>query len=200
MPHRPSESNDDNECGNPDITDKEFEVSMINSNNINPKTFAQYDHQITDNQCTKEELNLHGCDSVAEETNDKELLQLKEELQSGKASQAIKSKYMLLYNVLYYLSKADSGPVIWLHFPEHLKKEIVEQYHDNNGHMGIDKTHGAIKTKYYWPNMYKDLCQYVTSCVNCQTRNVRKVKPLTGNRYSILPICRIRARCLWTIP
>ena len=43
--------------------------------------------------------------------------------------------------------------------------------------MGIDKTHDAIKTKYYWPNMYKNLYQYVTSCVTCQTRNLRKVKP-----------------------
>ena len=58
FPHRPSDSNNDNELSGPDITDKTFEVTMINSNNINPKTFAQYDHQITDNQCTKVELNL----------------------------------------------------------------------------------------------------------------------------------------------
>ena len=43
--------------------------------------------------------------------------------------------------------------------------------------MGIDKTHDAIKTKYYWPNMYKNLYQCITSCVTCQTRNLRKVKP-----------------------
>ena len=51
------------------------------------------------------------------------------------------------------------------------------QYHDNNGHIGIDNTHDAIKTKYHWPNMYKNLYQYVASCVACQTRNLRKVKP-----------------------
>ena len=44
--HRPSHSNDDNELSCPDIIDKTFEVSMINSSNINPKAFAQYDHQI----------------------------------------------------------------------------------------------------------------------------------------------------------
>ena len=52
LPHRPSDSNDDNELSGFDITDKRFEVSMINSCNINPKTFAQYEHHITDNQCT----------------------------------------------------------------------------------------------------------------------------------------------------
>ena len=45
----PSDSNDDNELSGPEVTDKSFEVSMIYSSNINPKTFAQYDHEITDN-------------------------------------------------------------------------------------------------------------------------------------------------------
>ena len=76
--HRPSDDNDDNKLSGPDITDKTFEVSMINSSNINPKTFAQYDHQITDNQCTKEGLKLPGCDLVTEKIKDKELFKLKE--------------------------------------------------------------------------------------------------------------------------
>ena len=109
LPHRPSDSNDDNELSGLDITDKTFEVSMFNSTNINPKRFAEYDHQITDNHCTKEELNLPGYNWVAEKkTNDKGLLKLKEELQSGKAFQAVKSKYILLDDMIYYLSKPDS--------------------------------------------------------------------------------------------
>ena len=76
LPHKPSDSNDDNERSGPDITDNTFEVSMINSSNINPKAFAQYDHQITDIQCTKEEFNLPGYDLVIEQTKDKELLKL----------------------------------------------------------------------------------------------------------------------------
>ena len=58
LPHRPSDSNDDNELSSPDIIDKTFEVRIINSSDSNPKTFAQYDHQITDKQCTKEESCL----------------------------------------------------------------------------------------------------------------------------------------------
>ena len=42
--------------------------------------------------------------------------------------------------------------------------------------MGTDKTHDAIKTKDNWPHMYKDLYQYLTSLVTCQTRSLRKVK------------------------
>ena len=155
--YRPSDSNDDNELSGPDITDEAFEVSMIKSSIINPKTVAQYDCQVKGNQCSKEELNMSGFDLVAEQVKDKELLQLKEELKSGKASQAISSKYILLDYVLYYLSKAGSDPAIWLYISENLQKEIIEEYHDSNDHMGIDKTHDAIKTKYYWPNMHKNL-------------------------------------------
>ena len=51
----------------------------------------------------------------------------------GKASQAINSKYILLDIVPYYLSKAGSDPVIQLYIPEHLGKEVNEQYNDNIG-------------------------------------------------------------------
>ena len=70
-----------------------------------------------------------------------------------------------------------SDPVIQLYIPEHPRKEVIEQYHDNNGHTGMDKTHDAIKTKHYCPDVYKNLYQSITSCVSCQTGNPRKVKP-----------------------
>ena len=91
--HRPTDSNDDIELNGPDIADKTFEVGMINSSNINPKTFAQFDHQIMDNQCTKEELNLPGYDLVTEQIKDRELLKLKE-LQGGMTLQLNNSKYI----------------------------------------------------------------------------------------------------------
>ena len=103
--YRLSDSNDDNERSGPDITDKIFEVSIINISTVNPKTFAQYAHQLPDNWCTKEELNLPGYKLVTEQIKDKELLKLREELWSGKVSHAINSKYILLNNVLYYLLK-----------------------------------------------------------------------------------------------
>ena len=40
LPHRTSDSNDDNEPSGPDVTDEMFEVSKINCSNITPKTFG----------------------------------------------------------------------------------------------------------------------------------------------------------------
>ena len=52
---------------------------------------------------------MPGYDLVTEQIRDKELLEIKEELQSGKASQASNIKQIVLDNVLYNLSKADFG-------------------------------------------------------------------------------------------
>ena len=53
FPHRPSDNNDYNELSGCDTADKTFEVSMMNISKINPKAFAQYNHQITDNNALK---------------------------------------------------------------------------------------------------------------------------------------------------
>ena len=62
-------------------------------------------------------------------------------------------------------------------FPRVLRKEVIEQYHENDGHMGIDKPIMQSKQN-TTGEMYKNIYQNVTSCVTCQTRNLRKVKPL----------------------
>ena len=79
-------------------------------------------------------------------------------------------------NILYYLSKCHSGQVIRLYIPSHLKKLVIEQYHDQNGHIGIEKTYNAIKGKCYWPKMYKELYQYINSC-NLPTEKLKKIRP-----------------------
>ena len=43
-------------------------------------------------------------------------------------------------------------------------------------HQGFDKTFDAIRSKYYWPNLYKQVYDYVAKCVDCQTRNMQKVE------------------------
>ena len=167
----------DSTLSGPDITDKTFEINFINSSTIDPKNFAQYEEIAHDKHCSKEELTVPSFDITIEQCKDKELMKIKETLQNGQASQAIKSKYIILHNVLYYLSKADTDPVKRLYIPEQLKQSVILEYHDYNGHLGIDKTYDAIKGKYYWPCMCKELYKYVNSCVICQSRNLKKVKP-----------------------
>lgn len=46
--------------------------------------------------------------------------------------------------------------------------------------MGSDKTHDAIRQKYYWPNLYKELhvYDYTDHCVICKSRNMHTIKAL----------------------
>ena len=120
---------------------------------------------------------MPGFDLVIEQSKDKELVQLKDRLQSERMSPSVASKYIILDNILYYLCYSDSDPIIRLYITSHLKQLVIEQNHDMDGHMGIEKTYDSIKGKYYWPNMYKELYQHVNLCVICQRRNLRKVKP-----------------------
>jgi transposase InsO family protein len=58
--------------------------------------------------------------------------------------------------------------------------------------MGIDKTFEAITNKYYWPNMFKEIYAYVTTCVACQTPNLEKVRaPMQETPVPPYPFCHI---------
>ena len=120
------------------------------------------------------------------------LQELENQMLRDKAPAAIKNKHILIENALYYISDVNGDPMVRLYIPSHIKQAVVEQYHDKNGHMGIDKTLEAIGNKYYWPNMFKDSYAYVTTCVACQTRNIKKVRaPMQETPVPPYPFCHI---------
>ena len=60
---------------------------------------------------------------------------------------------------------------------------IMYEHHDvpTAGHIGVRKMTLAIKRKYWWPNMNKDIEKYVHSCLVCQQqRKQRKNNPIHG--------------------
>ena len=48
-------------------------------------------------------------------------------------------------------------------------KRILEKFHDNNGHMGMERTFCALSSQYHWKGFYNDVVQYFRSCSKCQT-------------------------------
>ncbi|CAG2239669.1 unnamed protein product [Mytilus edulis] len=97
-------------------------------------------------------------------------------MKNGKASKSVENKYILIDEIMYYISKADTEPVLRLYVPLQLRDEVVKQYHDQD-HLGVDKTYDAIKGKYFWPKLYKELHEYVNSCITCQKRSSYHAKP-----------------------
>lgn len=53
--------------------------------------------------------------------------------------------------------------------PKESRLEILTQNHSEptSGHFGIFKTYKRLALNYYWPNMYKDVVYFVTSCETC---------------------------------
>ena len=56
--------------------------------------------------------------------------------------------------------------------PSSLKTEVLHDVHEGvlGGHLGIDKSLGKLKERFYWPGHYNDVKQWCATCVNCATR------------------------------
>ena len=54
---------------------------------------------------------------------------------------------------------------IQLVIPDNLRAIVLEEYHDNLGHRGKINTFYNIRTNYYWENMFKDIHDYIQSCM-----------------------------------
>ena len=59
---------------------------------------------------------------------------------------------------------------VWIPSDPSLRKLIMESEHDSRvaGHMGMDKTMELVDRNFYWPEMAKDIEDYVRSCEDCQ--------------------------------
>ena len=42
--------------------------------------------------------------------------------------------------------------------------------------MAVDKTFNAIRQKYYWMNLYKQVSEKIDNCTICKTRNLQQQK------------------------
>lgn len=51
------------------------------------------------------------------------------------------------------------------------RRTYLEQVHDEGGHRGRDETYRRVKLRAWWPNMEKDVREYVKTCDTCQKHN-----------------------------
>ena len=174
-----------------DVNDNTFQVDVINSNEFEPKKFASCDVPF-DDSLVKPDDCLPGLDMISEQNKDDELLELKTILVHGEPSKEVQRRYLVVDNVVYYLTDPDGDTVLRLYVPKHLRALVVRQYHDDNGHMGVQKTFDCIRQKYFWPNLFKELYQYVSSCTVCQARSLLKIRqPLQETDIPPYPMAKL---------
>lgn len=159
-----------------DIDNRNYTVSAINSNQFEPKEFASYKND-DDPVATHERPTIQGLDLISEQDADRDIFELKRRIKGSKASKLEQKKYILMDEIVYYLSQPDDEPVFRLYVPSHLRQRVLVQYHDDNGHMGVEKTFHSIKQKYFWPCLLREIAEFVNKCIPCQTRNLTKQQP-----------------------
>lgn len=166
---------DTEECIQTDINDNCYQVNIIDSTNFDPKQYASCKLPF-DDELQKPEKVLSGFNLIEEQAKDEEIVILRTILLHGQPTKDICRKYMVVDNVLYFLSDPDGDVKLRLYVPSHLRAMLIRQYHDDNGHMGVQKCYDSLRIKYFWPNQFKELHKYVTTCVVCQTRSLQKVR------------------------
>jgi len=85
-----------------------------------------------------------------------------------------------------YKKNGTRPPLLVIMDSEH-KNSILLHAHEKLGHRGIFSVTSVIQSRFFWPNMRKDIHHHVKSCHECQLRNLKRLEiPLTISAPTIL--------------
>ncbi|GAB1867938.1 RNA-directed DNA polymerase [Camponotus japonicus] len=72
--------------------------------------------------------------------------------------------------------------------PQEYRKEVLRESHDmpQAGHLGTEKTYQRVAVSYFWPNLFRDVTDYIRQCDLCQRTKVEQASPagLMGRRIA----------------
>ena len=150
------------------------ECAVLNSNKFDPADYLEVNHDelLADSEQTTIP-SLSNFNIETEQQKDPILLDLKNKLESDHNTTGLFRRFLLKEDVIYFISQVHENPYLRLYIPEHLQSHVMEQYHDENGHFGVEKVYNTIKQKFYWPDMYKHLQKRIDKCQVCKVRNLK---------------------------
>ena len=59
------------------------------------------------------------------------------------------------------------GTLQQLVFPSSLRPDVLASLHDDMGHQGYERTMELLRPRVYWPAMYREARDYISSCERC---------------------------------
>lgn len=93
-----------------------------------------------------------------------------------------------IYKYVKEETRFTDGRYKWKYLPrEHEKAEIIKKAHDENAHLGYDKTADRIRERYWWPRMSGEIKLYCKNCLECKknkTDNTVKRPPM-GEKHKV---------------
>ena len=177
-----------------DVNDNLFEINVLDSNQFDPKSFASCNLSDEESfeKCDCSDFGKGGFDMKVEQSKDYDISEIRSMILSGQESKDVQKHYLLVDGLVYFISNVDDDPRLRLFIPKHIRSFVVTQYHDQNGHMGVQKTFDSIRAKYYWPNLFKEIHKYVSECTVCQTRSLQKIsQPLQETDIPPYPMAKL---------
>jgi transposase InsO family protein len=77
------------------------------------------------------------------------------------------SRYLLRENLLYYCIQPDQPK---LYVPKRCRFNLLRLFHDDNCHVGFDKTLGKLREHFWFPQMSAFVKKYLKHCLTCVER------------------------------
>ena len=100
-----------------DISDNTYQVNVLDSSNFDPKTYASCDLPVKDSieKCDLSDFKVF--DMSIEQSKDDELMSLKSKIDSGDLGKDKQRHYLVVENLVYYISNIDDDPYLRLYVP-----------------------------------------------------------------------------------
>jgi transposase InsO family protein len=80
-------------------------------------------------------------------------------------------KQLVLRDRILYRKRLVNGQTNYqLVLPQHLRLRALQGVHDDNGHMGYDRSLQLLRDRYYWPHVSQDMRNHIKNCHRCLRR------------------------------
>ena len=109
-----------------EVNDNAFQIGVINSNEIEPKQFASLTAEDSPKEIL-EEIQFEGFDMHVEQNKHPDLILIRKQTQAENGPKLVKRRYILIDEVLYFLSHPDDEPKARLVIQKHLVPFVVRQ-------------------------------------------------------------------------
>ena len=100
--------------------------------------------------------------------NDKLGKYVAKEMDSSRMQVLLKyRKVLFLKNGLLYqkvMLKNHSEPIFQFVFPKNFVHKVILACHDDNGHLGMERTLGLLQEWFFWPKMAEDVWTHICTC------------------------------------
>ena len=76
-------------------------------------------------------------------------------------------KDLFLRHGLLYLRitlKNHQGPISQFVLPKNFIHKVILACHDDNGHLGMERTLGLLQERFFWPKMADNVCIHICTC------------------------------------